>query len=223
MLLFVSIALANNVTIQALTDAPIQVGVRVTAEGPYRLRVSTGVGVLPAAYVDVINATCTSAGWYDEVTASLISASLENALVWRTHLGWRPFARHGFQFEGGYALVALGGGVTGPELIEALTGQSVPEDSAGERSFALRATVHQADVSAGWEWVIRGHLVLRADLGGAFTLAARTDVEPEFELQTRLGEAAVDAMEIEAETTLDETLVTWVHSPTVGLGVGWRF
>lgn len=42
------------------------------------------------------------------------------------------------------------------------------------------------DVTAGWEWLIRDHPPLSAELGGAFTLGATAQIEPEEPLRPRI-------------------------------------
>ena len=212
-----------QVYLGAATDVPLDIAARVTVEGPYRLRLTTSVGWMPAGYLDLINGISVEAGWYDTTTASLIAVSLQNAIVWRTHLGWRPFPRHGFQFEVGYGMASLGGGLSAAEAVETLTGQTFPRDAGEDLAVSLGATVHMIDVSAGWEWVIRDHLFVRADLGGAFTLAAQSHITPDWEITHPRVQTAVDEITAEGESYLNDTFTTYVHTPTVGLGVGWRF
>lgn len=205
------------------TDVAIQAGVRGTVEGPLRLRYSLGVGVLPAPYLDVINAICTGFGWYDDATANLIASALQNSVVIRNHLGWRPFPKHGFQFEAGYGLVTLGGGVSGSDVIAAATGEDLPESLDDTLSFTVAATLHMFDVTVGWEWLLWKRIVVRADLGGAFTLASNTDVEQDFDELGPLAQPRVDEFEVWAEDYLNTTFTSYVHTPTVGLAVGYRF
>jgi hypothetical protein len=209
-------------TASALTDVPIHVGGRMTVEGPARLRYSLSSGYLPPAYVGVINDVCVAAGWYSESTASLVQATVERSLVVRNHVGWRPWAGHGFQFELGYGWVGLGGGLTGTEVIAAATGTDVSSGVGDGREFSARASLHQLDVSAGWEWTIRRHVLLRADVGGAFTLASTTVIEPDFDVP-RVAERFVDELTQAGEDYLDDTFTSYVHTPTLSFAAGWRF
>src|SRR5437868_4513066 len=79
--------------VEALTDFPIDVGAKVWAEFPYRLRVNTSIGVLPGGYVDVINGILVAADAYTNSDADLIQTALKSSLIWRIHVGWRPFKR----------------------------------------------------------------------------------------------------------------------------------
>ena len=212
-------------TIDAMpsTDVAIHAGVKSTVEGPYRLRYSLSAGILPGPYLDLINTICTGFGWYDDATADLIASALQNSVVIRNHLGWRPFKRHGFQFELGYGLVTLGGGVSGSDVISAATGEEIPDDLDETFSFSVAATLHMADVTVGWEWVLWKHLVIRADVGGAFTLGSNTIVEQDFDELNRFAQPYVDDFEVWAEDYLDDTFTSYVHTPTIGLAVGYRF
>ena len=81
-----------DITVEANTDFPLSVGGRLGVESPWRLRLSTSLGYLPPAYVEVVNDTAVELRAYGRNEADLIENSLKNSLVWRTHVGWRPFA-----------------------------------------------------------------------------------------------------------------------------------
>jgi hypothetical protein len=211
-----------SVDVQAMTVAPLDIGGRVTVEGPFRLRASTEIGALPPAYLDLINTICVSAGCYDETTASLISATLDGAVVWRTHLGWRPWAKHGCFFTAGYGLLALGGGLTGEEALEAATGRA-PAFADGHIGFDAAATTHMVDGTLGWEWAVKRHFLIRAEAGMAFTVAADVHVTPQQSTGFPRIDDALGALGDEAADYLHDEIVGYVHTPTVGLGVGWRF
>jgi hypothetical protein len=91
-----------SLALGAGTDFPLAVGVRLDAEGPYRLRLSTSLGLVPGPYVDAINASVVALGGYDNATAGLLKQTLSSSLIWRTHVGWRAW--HGFYLEAGYGV-----------------------------------------------------------------------------------------------------------------------
>ena len=205
----------------AKTDVAIDVGGRVDLELPYRLRVGLSVGVLPAPYVDVINAVVVGLGGYDEVTAALIEATIKNSLIIHTDLGWRPFPKQGFFFNTGYQLATLGGGLSGAEVIEAAVGGDAPA-VAELLDFDAAANVHMITVSLGWDFVIAKHLLLRPQLGGAFTVASKTTIEPDFSYPA-IFNTAMNTFTGKSEAYLDDLFTSWVHTPTLGLHLGWRF
>jgi hypothetical protein len=207
--------------LEAGTDFPISVGLRARFELPHRLVFVTGLGLLPRVYVKAINGVATSAGWYDDATAELIEESLQRSLVFSLFGGWRPLESRGFYVLGGYRLVALGGGATASEIIGGLTGQELPASERGQpRQFSARSTLHMVGAELGWELRPRPHLVLRAALGVAFTVAARTAIEPDYR---PVAPRAVDEFSSYGERYLDETYESYVHVPTLGVSAGYAF
>ena len=67
--------------VEVLTDFPLHVGVGARVELAHGLRVHTSLGVMPGPYLDSINALCTEFGWYDQLTADLISSAFVRAVM----------------------------------------------------------------------------------------------------------------------------------------------
>jgi len=216
-----------HLDLQVQTDFPVAIGGRISAEFPYRIQLSTGLGTLPGPYVDVINAVVVAAGGYDDATADVIRSALASSLVWRTHVGWRPLAKRGWYVEGGYGLVTLGGGITGQEVLVLLTEGTAPsEGGPGGRTlldYDVRSTLHMVDVETGWRWLLwRDRIVLRAALGFAGTVGAKTTMQPRD--ATRLTDSdALQALAREGEAYLDDIYTSYVFTPVVSVGVGYRF
>lgn len=218
-----------HLDLQVQTEFPVAVGARLSAEFPYRIQLSAGVGTLPESYVDVINAVVVAAGGYDEATADVIRSALASSLVLRTHVGWRPLAKRGWYFEGGYGLVTLGGGITGREALVLLTGGEDPSNGGGGGGgmtvldYDVRSTLHMLDIETGWRWLFwRDRIVLRASLGFAGTVASKTEMKPRE--ATRLTDsAALQTLADEGEAYLDDIYTSYVFTPVVAVGVGYRF
>jgi hypothetical protein len=207
-----------HLQIEALTEVPIDVGARVLIEVPARLRLSSSLGVLPSPYVDVINDSAVALGGYNQQTADLIASSLGSSLVWRTHLGWRPFPRAGFAFDVGYGLVTLGGGVNAADALAAAAGHNAPAKPGGA-TYNVASTLQMIDADLGWEWKLLGdHLVIEAALGFSGTLAASTSATPQGS-QSRVK----DAFGEEAANYLDGLYTSYVFTPVVTAAVGYRF
>jgi hypothetical protein len=223
MLLLATVAAASPWlgNLEAYTSFPTDVGLRGTLEGPGRVRVTGSVGLLPRPYLGVINDTATAQGWYDDDTADLVDAALQDALVLRAHVGWRPFPKLGFQFELGYGWIGLGGGLTSAQILEAEYGYDFGWLLGDDYDFAAAATLHRVEASVGWEHVIGTHLLVRWDLGASYTLDATARVEREFDGWPF--DAALDDLQDDAEDDLERVLERHVHTPIVALGVGWRF
>lgn len=207
-------------SVEAGTWFPALVGGRVSAELPLRLRASVTLGVMPQAYLDATQSVLVSAGAYDETTAALIRAALENALLFRVQVGWRPFAARGFYFELGYGVAALGGGLTGAELVTALAGKMALVDSS-RVDVQASSVVHQVTLEVGWQWFLWRGLFLRASLGGFVSFAAKTDLSAPG--ASSLVQQSLEPALVAGEQYLDGTITTYVHAPVVGVSVGWAW
>jgi hypothetical protein len=201
------------------TVLPVHVGVRAEVEWPHRLRTGTSVGWLPSAYVDTINGVVVGLGGYEDTTAALVQAAIKNSLVWRIDAGWRPLTRAGLHLDAGYQLVALGGSLSGSEVVEAATGREAPKKTE-PLTFETRATLHMIAVDVGYEWTVAEHLWIRTTVGGAFTLDAPTALQPAFFLPPRFLEP-IEVYADTAATQLSGYMTRYVHTPTLGITVGW--
>ena len=208
--------------VEVETAFPVQVGIGVHLETDQRIRLHTHFGFFPESYLQTINDAAEAVDFYDETTSNLIEAALKNSLVWRLGIAWQPWADYGFFFGGGYMLAFLGGGLSGAETLEAVTGRNLENTRASERSFDVETSVHFAEVELGWGWHFDEHLYLRLGLGGSFTLASNTAVSPSW-TPSPLAAPSVDAISSETETYLDDTFQNYVHTASVNVAVGWTF
>jgi hypothetical protein len=181
----------------------------------------TSLGVMPRGYLDTINAISESIGWYDELTSELIAASLENALVWRVGVGWRPLQERGWYVRGGYSFAALGGGLSGTEVIAAVTDSS-PSSADDARSFAVDARVHLLDIETGWRVRLHESWTLRLGIGGSFTVLADCAVTPDWDV-SRGRAIAVRELAASGENYLEDVFQKYVHTVTLTVATGWRF
>lgn len=207
-----------TLALEAVTNAPVDIGARVTAETPFRLRVATGFGVVPDAYLGIVNGVVSGMGAYDDRTADIIDGAFDGGTVWRMQLGFRPFPRAGFYVDGGYALVRLSGSIDGSDV-------SAPDVVVGGTSvrdagYDLDTTVHMWLIEAGWQAYVLDRVVLGAALGVQGTIAADTDATPNFE-QGRT--AAGRSMSEQAVRDIDHVLETYGYVPTLTLRVGYDF
>ena len=210
-----------DITVEANTDFPLAVGGRVGVESPWRLRLSTSLGYMPAAYLQAVNEVAISLDAYDRNRADLIKDALKSSLVWRTHVGWRPFPGAGFYFEGGYGLVALGGETNPETVLVALTGIEPPVgEDVLNREYRVRSVLHMLDAEVGWRWGLGAGWTARTALGAAFTLDSNSRVEPQFQPSNSL---LVTAFSRFAEGYLDETFEKYVHVPVLSFSIGYAF
>jgi len=212
---------AWKLSVEAGTDFPLSVGARVGAEFPYRLRLSTSLGWLPRPYLRAINNVAVDMGAYGRPTADLIESGLQSAGVWRTHIGWRPFAGSGFYVDVGYGLLALGGETRSEDVLVALIGID-PLGDGGElgRNYTVGSLLHLADVELGWQWTVRERWTVRAALSGAFTFNSAASVEPDYEPSVPVLTEAFTSL---AENKLNDVYQQYVHLPVLSLSVGYVF
>lgn len=202
-----------KVWLGAVTDFPVQVGGRAEIEIQGRLRAWTSLGVLPVPYVEAINAISQAVGGYDEATGDLIVAALSRSLVWRTHLGWRPWKTEGFTVDAGYGLATLGGDTRTSELAAVALGASIPTE-AGNR-YDIDSTLHQFSVELGWRFLVWRGLSLRTSVGLAATVGSSTAVTP------ATSSPSSEQIARSLEAYLDDVYTRYVHFPYVGLEVGY--
>lgn len=198
------------------TVVPLHVGIQGVLELPYRIQLAGEVGWMPAGYLDLVNAVCTGFGWYDATTASLISAALGNALVMRAAVGWRPFPSEGFEVRAGYTAALLGGGLSGAEAIESVTGRDVR--SAGTE-IPLQATAHGFQIALSWAFFIERLVLVRFELSYVQIFYTHAWIA----LDPSRGSAAVGAASQALDVYLNDTLTTYVKTPTLSVFVGYRF
>ena len=200
------------------TDFPASLGLRGTVELPGRLRLSLGGGILPDSYLASIQGVATGAGWYSEELATLIDTALTRAYVVHPQVGWRPWEARGYFFAGGVQRVFAAGG----EAVAAQVQAGVEAASDNPPDYFLKSRLTMATIELGHEWIIKERFVVRASLGGLFTLGASTTAEALAEEGTPFARARAAGRGV-LEDYLDETYTRYVHTPTLGVEAGWRF
>ena len=208
-------------TLEANTTFPIRIGADVGAEWTRaRVRVSTGLGWLPSAYIDAINGVAQAAKWYDSQTASLIEAGLQQSAVWPLSVHWRPIPNRGLTLSTGTQLATLGGGLSAVDVLSSLTEQPAPDGVEPRQTMTIDSSLWMATAGVGWSWQWSA-IVIRANIGAAFTVGSSTAVAPNWAPRRR-AQRAVDALARASESYLDETYQQYVHTGTVHLSVGWK-
>lgn len=205
------------------TEVPLMIGAQATLELPYRLLVQGEVGVLPAAYLNVIDGVLTGAGAYDATASDLVRSSLQSSLVVRASAGLRPFSDHGFEIMGGYTLASIDGELSARRTIEAVSGVAVPTQLA-DTQIQLNTTIHSLHVSLGWRWVVADHFVVRAQLAYLQSVAASSSLAVPASVAALPGVAArVDEANQVVETTIGDKYMKYAKLPVIGLSLGYRF
>lgn len=208
---------------EAASDFPLDVAGRVTLEGPLRLRLSTSLGVLPSQYVDGLNGVLVNAHAYSDGIGQLVGDTFRSSLVFRTHVGIRPFAKSGFYIDAGYGLVSLGGDANAGRAISDATKWKVPAGShvnVADLNFSLSSKIHMLDVELGWELTIARHIALRFAFGGAFTMTSTTTITPEFSYPSQ---ASIQPYLNRASGLLDHIYQNYGFVPVLTVGAGYAF
>lgn len=203
------------------TDVPATLGVEVWATAPGRVRLGLKAGAMPSGYVDFINSVATGAGWYTDDTAELIASALDDATVVVVQVGWQPRADWGLYVDAGYGRVALSGAATSGEVLVGALGQRPTRGSADD-PYTIDSTLHTLRLDVGWRFDLYEGLYADARLGGLITLASSTTVEPT-PSDSPLVTAARASVAEDGRAYLDQTYTDFVHSPLLGLALGWRF
>jgi len=206
--------------IEAVTEFPVQVGGRIWGEFPGGVRLNTSLGYLPGAFAGSVSGVFEAAGAYDAATGEIVEGALGSSLVWRVGVGWRPFSSSGFFIGAGYTLASLKAETSMGEVAEAV---DVPETAryvSSQDSLRLATTLHMVNAEIGWQWWLWEGLTIRAALGGLFTVGASTSLSTDAAVGNTAQGSAVLSI---GESYVDETLTSYVFTPTLSLAVGWDF
>jgi hypothetical protein len=218
---------AWHVDLAAGTQFPISIGAVATAEVPYRLLFQLDVGWLPQPYGYVINDFLKAIGSYDDTVAALIRTALGNSLVLRASAGWRPFPNHGFEALAGYTLVALGGSLSGADVVQTWLREkgsdvTLPPDA---KEVGIHAALHSFQISLGWRWLLLDdRLVLRASVSYLQCVAAKSSLDLPPAPRPGPGASMVEAkINQEFDRYLSPYFTTYVKTPVLGVSLGYRF
>jgi hypothetical protein len=184
-------------------DIPLDaLNVGVVIQAPSGLRLSSSVGFLADVFLGGMDAP--EGG---PAATALMHAALRDAVVWRTHLGMKPWKTHGFYASAGYSLCSFGVATTTGDAVSALVDRMLP---VGLGSMVhMTSTLHALDLEAGWEWPIAQRFKFRTAISAAMIIASSTSLHvddgplailplpPTDRLIApveRAGEAAIDAL-----------------------------
>lgn len=200
------------------TDLPLDVGAWLRYEGPQRVRLSVGLGVMPELYARQIADRQVSAGTWNKETGELVTQTLRSSLALHAHAGWRPLAAYGLYGAAGYRLFTFSGTATRGALLGAALGRSVPLSSySGD--YQIASSVHLLDLEIGWEWRLTPRWRAHLAVGRTTAMAATATVTPP-SLSVPILESTLAA---EAAAHLERALANDVQTWTASLGVSYGF
>jgi len=180
-------------------DFPLDaLNVGLVIEAPSGLRLSSSVGFLSDVFLGGMDAP----GGGPAVT-DLMHAAMRDAVVWRTHLGIKPWKRHGFYASAGYSMCSFSATMTSGQAATALADQMLPFGLGSIPLVHLSSTLHAVDLEAGWEWPIARRFKFRTAVSAGMLVSSSTslrvdDASPSLDKliapMARAGEAAINAL-----------------------------
>lgn len=213
------------------SELPVQAGLQGVVELPGRLRVGASLGRVPSVVLNGATGIASAAGVLDADSESALHDSLLGSRVLGASLGWRPFARSGLWLTGDYRSVRVNASA-GTELLEAAfdlelgavsTGELALEPALGQAvqdPFSVSFRAQLVGGTIGHDWVLADRLVFRLSAGAVGLVGGTTWVEAgESAPENGPEQAAAD----QADEELDGLYAPRFLSPTVGLGIAWRF
>lgn len=210
-----------KVYLEVGTEMPVTVGATVAAIWPSGWRISSGLGYLPGSYVALINEVVQQFPYsYDADTGDLIEETLQNSLIWRTHLGWQT--DYGLYFEGGYRLTTLGGGTSTEALLIGITNWEGSNSENGSGTYDVRSTLHMLDGEVGWSTEITERWAFRTGLGVAATFAASSSVASNTPPSGPARQRFVNEFETFSERYLVDTYKEYVITPVLSIALVYR-
>ncbi len=194
-------------SLEAVTHAPVDVGLQVGFEAPPGLRLSGGYGLVPAAYLNLVTRAAASASGADPLATALITDGFQGGHSWRIQGGIRPFPALGLYLDAGYARVALSG---------TLDSSAVPNVAAlgVKGGYSVEAALDMWLVELGYQAHVGDHVVLAVGAGVMGTFAAHTSVS------TLPGSVRIPAVDSATSSSVDALLVQHGFLPTLTLRLG---
>jgi len=214
----------HQLDVALVTDVPILVGGAVTWESPRRYRGRFTGGVMPGAYVDATNAAMVGFDIYSETVADIIDSALERTVVLHLQGGWRPVQARPMTVWVGYQFWGLGGSTTDLGVFADVMDDALYEaaqDVTGDVDIAIRD--HMLTAGIGREWVFDDRVVVGTSVGFSYSLAAPSRASATRAADNEVEQRIMDGVTGTAEDYLTYVFEEWVHLPTVGLSVGYRF
>lgn len=159
-------------SVEAVTHAPVDVGVQAGGETPFGLHVYGGVGWIPPAYAGLLRGIAASATSDPDAHAVLEQASYSGN-TWRIQAGVRPFKQVGLYLDGGYSHLTFTGSAN-------LSESGAPNLVAIGGNYVSTTNLDAWFIELGYLGEIKNRLLIGGALGlmrvaDSSTTLARTD------------------------------------------------
>ena len=217
----------RGLEIQGGTNLPASVGGGLILYFPAGLYLGNSFGVMPSAYVKLINKVLVAGGEYDQATADLIEKALTNSFVYDLYFGWDPGKPGGFTFNVGYELMTMGGRASTLAVISKATGKKLGAELTAltSNTVPVKTMLHNVTARLGYKLVIVDHLTFDFYVGVLKTVAAKSDIQLAGLGRNRSTHVARALVEYDREINryMRSLYVHYIVSPLVIVNIGYRF
>jgi hypothetical protein len=155
-------------SVEAVTHAPLDLGVQAGVETPFGLRLFGGYGWVPSAYSGLLTGIAASASG-DARAELLLRRANYQGHTWRIQLGVRPFRSLGFYGDVGYAKLSVDSSLD-------LSESGVPELAGLGGGYEAHTDVDLWLFELGYQGEVKNRLVWALALGMVGTFDARTRI-----------------------------------------------
>jgi hypothetical protein len=205
-------------SLDAYTAVPVDIGARVSVETPFRLRASAAYGIVPGAYLGLVNSAVESTGAYDALVADVISASFEDGTVLRATVGYRPIG--GLYLDVGYAHVSLSGEFSASDIPPSASAVDIGATPFSEFGYTIDSTIHMGTAEVGYQLEPARHLLLAFGIGVMRAFDSESRVTANFASGRSAAATAVTDL---AVAEYDERLEQYGIIPTLTVRAGYNF
>jgi len=193
-------------SVEAVTHAPLDLGLQAGVEAPFGLRVFGGYGWVPAAYSNLLTGIAASAS-NDARAELLLNRAHYQGHTLRIQLGVRPFRNLGFYGDAGYARLSVDSSLD-------LSDSGVPALAGLGGGYEARTDVDLWLFELGYQSEIKNRLVWALALGMVGTFDSRTRIAS---VQGAPTSPAIDEMAARGDAALE----SYGFLPTLTLRVGF--
>lgn len=155
-------------SLEAVTHAPLDLGLQAGVETPFGLRVFGGYGWVPSAYSNLLTGIAASAS-SDPRAELLLNRAQYQGHTLRIQLGVRPFRNFGFYADAGYARLSVDSSLD-------LSDSGVPALAGLGGGYEARTDVDLWLFELGYQSEIKNRLVWALALGMVGTFDSRTRI-----------------------------------------------
>lgn len=194
------------VAIEGVTHAPIDWGVQLGVEMPFRLRVSGAYGWVPGVYMDLLTGIAAGASG-NSYAKALLERAQYSGRTWRVQLGARPFRSLGLYADVGYARLIANGSLD-------LASTEVPALARLGGGYRANTELDMWLLELGYQGQFAERIVLAVALGAMGTFEAATSIKS---IDGAPSSGALD----DAATQADAALESYGIVPTLTLRAGF--